>query len=86
MTPKEQATELVDSFKSLIPIMEKYPECDKVHKAHKGARNSQAKQCALICINECLKEIDLLEQDERSLWNDNRYKYLQEVKQEINKL
>ena len=67
MTPKEKAKELVD----------------KMHSKMYSDGIYDAKQCALICVDEIIEEI--------KEWNmsvidyQNRIEYWQEVKQEIEK-
>ena len=70
MTPKEKAKELVDRFY----------EVDLVCADAMGSCSIDAKQCALICVDELIKE----EQQ-----TDDYYElgsYWEEVKQEIEKL
>ena len=65
MTAKEKANELFDRFYGIEPVQPIYIGMDK----------GQAKQSALICVDEILEEcLDIKES------------YWQEVKQEINKL
>tara|TARA_B110000503_G_scaffold19965_1_gene29912 strand:- start:345 stop:557 length:213 start_codon:yes stop_codon:yes gene_type:complete len=70
MTPKEKAKELFDKFYGIEPVEPIYIGMDK----------GQAKQSALICVDEMLGNYE------------EKYKYckskqfLEEVKQEINKL
>ena len=67
MTPKEKAMELFDRFYSIEPVQPIYIGMDK----------GQAKQCALICVEEILETyIDL----------DPKLNYWKEVKKEINNL
>ena len=60
MTPKEKAKELVDRF---------------LNEQNDTEEISQAKQCALICVDEVIE----------SCFHPN-LEYWQEVKQEINKI
>ena len=70
MTPKEKAIELVNKFMS-------YADSN-----HYGSIAS-AKQCALIAVDEILKEnLELPDEPETVV----RYLFWQEVKQEIEKL
>ena len=71
MTPKEKAKELFDRFYGIEPVEPIYIGMDK----------GQAKQCALICVDEM---IDLANTYENKHLGD--IQQLQEVKQEINKL
>jgi hypothetical protein len=66
MTAKEKAIELFDRFYGIEPVQPIYIGMDK----------GQAKQCALICVDEMLA-LDLRFFD---------IEFLKEVKQEINKL
>ena len=77
MTPKEKAKELVDRFSNYVD----YTECDLLNERETMLKN--AKQCALICIDEitysnfnCLKPSECYQED--NFWN--------EVKQEIENL
>tara|TARA_R110000803_G_scaffold154466_1_gene219248 strand:+ start:230 stop:466 length:237 start_codon:yes stop_codon:yes gene_type:complete len=78
MTPKEKAKELVKSFMSIE---------DSKSEFIKGSvllTSTEAKQCALICVDEMMDEI--------KEWNfgvidyTNRINYMKEVKQEIDKM
>jgi uncharacterized protein YxeA len=75
MTPKEKAKELVNKFSSGHPIICKM-----------NTRNmyiSEAKQCALIAVDEIIKEYGTYYKIEV----DGKYvSYWQEVKKEINNL
>lgn len=80
MTPKETAEELVERFLD-EPTM--YAPLDK----------DDAKQCALICVDEIIKAKGVKEYDIlKSILGDDMkrknpiYKYWQEVEQEVNKL
>ena len=66
MTPKQKAKELVGKF---------------IHHAESFHDNHHAKQCALICVDEILKELK-----RGNIHRGTVYKYWQEVKQEIEKL
>lgn len=81
MTPKEKAKELVEKYRDVsISFVDSIEgTCDMY------INNEDAKECALIAVDEMIKELDeLLEGDERQstgvyyLW-----KYYKEVKQEI---
>ena len=71
MTAKEKAIELFDRFYEIEPVEPIYV----------GVNIRQAKQCALICVDEM---IDLANTYENKHLGD--IQQLQEVKQEINKL
>ena len=70
MTPKEKAEELVDKF---------YPMFTN------SVRDTLAKQCALIAVDEIIAFLHYLSEDD-DLMFPYEHKYLQEVKQEIEKL
>ena len=70
MTPKEKAKELIDKYKEFTE--------DGFAESYYNA-----KQCALIAVDEMLNELN--EWTDKFGWI-NRIKYLQEVKQEIEKL
>ena len=87
MTQKEKAKELVDNFYQLFPL-EMYVTITEGDLSWEYNGWQQSKKCALIAVDEMIKELDeLLEGDERSsagvyyLWV-----YYNEVKQEIQKL
>ena len=65
MTPKEKAMELFDRFYGIEPVQPIYIGMDK----------GQAKQCALICVDEILEFHDRIDVN-----------YWKEVKKEINNL
>jgi hypothetical protein len=75
MTPREKAWELYQKYRTLEG---KYG--DKV------LYNYDAKQCALIAVDEMIEEISKWAGGEFQEWEKERWKYLQEVKQEIEKL
>ena len=70
--PKEKATELIEQFCTL-------DEYDAVNDIPIYTHNT--KQCALICCEEILKEIPMYTGNLNPKW-----KYWQEVKEEITKL
>ena len=63
MTAKEKAKELVDKF---------------LNEQNNTEEISEAKQCALICVDEVLDAVISIA--------DKKYEFYTEVKQEINKL
>jgi hypothetical protein len=75
MTPKEKAKELVDKF--IEPTME-FDELDGYVED-----KDNAKQCALIAVNE---QIELLLNLSQYMAFPEQVKHLQEIKQEIQKL
>ena len=78
MTPKDKAKELVESFS---PYSD-YNECDVLTQRENQLKN--AKQCALICVDEILQIIpeEVMSYKPFMMNTD----YWTEVKQEINKL
>ena len=72
MTPKEKARELV--YKYYNEINPDAPDCN--------ISFNQCKQCALIAVDEILEEHRFDDSD----YANRRFKYWQEVKQEIEKL
>ena len=64
----KKAKELIDKYMSPIDGLHKYPMCFDT-----------AKQCAIICVDEILKEI----YSNNVITNDKRRIFWQEVKQEI---
>jgi len=65
---KKKAKELIDKYMSPIDGLHKYPMCFDT-----------AKQCAIICVDEILKEI----YSNNLITNDKRRIFWQEVKEEI---
>ncbi len=84
MTPKEKAAELYDVFNSITPLDARLT--DTVEDANRKclADIKLTKQCALICVEEILKNIpeEVMSYKPFMMNSD----YLQEVKEEINKL
>ena len=64
----KKAKELIDKYMSPIDGLHKYPMCFDT-----------AKQCAIICVDEILKEI----YSNNLITNDKRRIFWQEVKEEI---
>jgi len=81
MTPKEKAEKLVNKFRDYADGTDS--ETDRFSP---NIERKNAKQCALIAVNEILKELDV------EIWGLEMYEafdrqsYWQEVKQEIEKL
>ena len=75
MTAKEKAKELFDRFYKIEPVEPIYIGMDK----------GQAKQCALICVDEILEFAYDIEWEKKGE-AISKLKFLKEVKQEINKL
>ena len=72
MTPKEKAEKLYNNFYNTSS-----------HQHHVESRKDNAKQCALIAVDEILKEnLELPDEPETVV----RYLFWQEVKQEIENL
>ena len=74
MTPKEKAKELVDKFRKEFNWVERDFPIDLYR---------DARQCALIAVDEMINTLNGLED---SVWYFNMNSFLQEVKQEIEKL
>ena len=74
MTPKEKAKELIIMFSEYTLKNEVTGIIDW----------DSAQQCALICVDKMIKEHELISENYK--WQDERWKWLQEVKQEIEKL
>ena len=72
MTPKEKAIELVAKFKSNV-YKKAFANTDFMYDRYYGLDDEMAKQCALIAVNEILKE-------------GVRWQYWYEVKKEIENL
>ena len=74
MTPKEKANQLVDNYWLM----------DKINPS---LSKEQAKQCALIAVDEILKALQVppIENKGSKLY-DSQIEYWQEVKEEIEKL
>ena len=68
MTAEQKAKELIDKYMSPIDGLHKYPMCFDT-----------AKQCAILCVDEILKEI----YSNNLITNDKRRIFWQEVKEEI---
>ena len=77
MTPKEKAKELVDKFTLYLGTEVNGDECyvDII----------EAKQCALICVDEILEFAYDVEWEKREE-AVSKLKFLKEVKQELNKI
>ena len=75
MTAKDKAKELVDRF---------YDTIENNVELYKGEYLVTAKQCALVCVDEMIKEHIHASQNYK--WQDEIWEWLREVKQEINKL
>jgi len=79
MTPKQKAKELYDKFFNKIDHFDAHWDIEK-----------QAKQCALICVDEIIEEYDLkitviCYDYDRETWEEE-LEFWQEVKQEITNL
>ena len=76
MTTKDKAEELIDRFSNVKrPML-------KGHKLSVHMHSEHVKQCALICVDEMLGIYD----NEGYDGEDSEMAYLEEVKEEINKL
>jgi len=74
MTPKQKANELVDKFKDCVGL-----DIDTDMGWKLQSKNDNAKQCALICVDEIINAIDNLQYNRKTDFWEN-------VKQEINNL
>ena len=74
-TPKEKAEQLVESFMNIK--QQKLTDYSRIY-------HSTAKQCALIAVDEMLKEIDVFFLERYNA--TDRFYYWQEIKNEIEKL
>jgi hypothetical protein len=74
MTAKEEALRLVDKYSV------------KSNEFGEGTEWDYDKQCALICVDEKIKEIKEIQFNEDIFMEDTVISYWQEVKQEIKKL
>jgi hypothetical protein len=72
MTPKEKAEELVDKYYVLI-----HPKVNSYY---------QAKQCALIAVDEILNNFGLISESYIFYTSSSTRSFYEEVKQEIEKL
>jgi len=77
MTPKEKAIELCDKFLRTYKVS-LFPPFNKA--------SDEAKQCALIAVDEIIKECYNWNGSDNVQWETNRFEYWNEVKQEIEKL
>ena len=75
MTAKDKAKELVDRF---------YDTIENNVELYKGEYLVTAKQCALICVDETIKEHLYISQNYD--WQNESYQELEDIKQEIEKL
>ena len=73
MTPREKANDILDNFWLM----------DKVEPM---LTEEQAKQCALIAVDEIIKECYNWNGGDNVQWETKRFDYWNEVKQEIEKL
>ena len=76
MTPKEKAKELVDKYSTYVVMWTGGVEVER----------QNVKQCALIAVDEILEYIPKFEYGQGEKTTTTEYDYLQEVKQEIEKL
>lgn len=75
MTPKEKAVELVEKYRAvrIFGLCTEDPEVD-------------AKQCALIAVEEIQKQHKIIELIDGSIQETEKHAYWQEVKLELEKL
>jgi hypothetical protein len=81
MKAKDKAKSLVDVR---LGIINSWLNSVGNYDADKLSKIELAKQCALICVDEILKELDNFGNDDG--YQFTRVEYWQQVKQEINKL
>jgi hypothetical protein len=74
MTPQEKAKELTKRY---------YRDSDLLVEDLSWI---QAKECALIAIDEIIKECYMWNGNDNVIWETNRFNYWNEVKQEIEEL
>jgi len=79
MTPQEKAEELFNSFLKFQVLTIGFENDIN----NEFTRRQRAKQCALIALDEVLKETKL---HDKTIYEHGRTVYWQEVKQEIEKL
>jgi len=75
MTPKEKAEQLVDNFRNTIMSF-----------LSDNMKNKNAKECALMAVNEVILEQCKSSELKDPRYQDERLMYWNEVKQEIEKL
>lgn len=76
ITPKEKAKQLTQRFELI----------DREQRYQDELNLFEAKQCALICVDECIKEHCHESEHKDPLAQDRWIDYWQKVKKEINKL
>lgn len=89
MTPKEKADDIVDKFLDYANA-----DIDKKHKEFSVSLRENAKQCALVCVDELSAECTQLAQyfvktfqpEQARTILKNQVKYWSEVKTELEKL
>jgi hypothetical protein len=74
MTPQEKTDELIRKY---------YRNSDLIDE---DLTWTQAKECALIAIDEIIKECYMWNGNDNVIWETNRFNYWNEVKQEIKEL
>jgi hypothetical protein len=70
MTPREKASELIVNYQTTVTSLD----------------YNEAKQCALVVVDEIIKECYNWNGSDNVQWETNRFDYWNEVKQEIEKL
>jgi hypothetical protein len=78
MTPKEKARDLVNTFYCALPNNGSQEGLNSTTR-----RYAEGIRCALIAVDEMIEEISKWAGGEFQEWEKDRWKYLQEVKQEI---
>jgi hypothetical protein len=84
MTPKEKAIELIDKYK---PFVYCYMGSGMLSNTYdEDVILNMSKQCALIAVDEIVKECYNWNGSDNVQWETKRFDYWNEVKQEIEKL
>ena len=78
MTAKEKARDLVNTFYCALPNNGSQEGLNSTTSRYK-----EGIRCALIAVDEMIEEISKWAGGEFQEWEKDRWKYLQEVKQEI---
>jgi len=82
LTPKKKASELLEKFSPLVTTWDCYWD----YPRNEDDVLNDAKQCALIAVDEMINEMTDLYKSHNSIDNFNRLNFWFEVKREINNL
>ena len=85
MTPKEKAIELVGKF-AMVNSENYIDEDSGLWETDFSLTDDDAIKCALIAVDEIINECYMWHGGDYIEWDIKRFKYWQEVKQEIEKL